>query len=219
MSPKKARVTTRQAAGQAPARAKAGQAAEPEPGGIWRRVTAPARAMGWLPFTTLVLAVLGLVDSAYQVYTHFSATGLLGCSAKTDACAVVQNSSYAYIFGIPVAVFGLAFYVFMVVACSPRAWRASWPLLHRVRLASVVIGILFVLYLVYTEVVTLGKICAYCTSVHVITFLLFVLIVVRFTAPGQPAATAAVSPPAQRQGNGSRPSGRQAGPGGPARRK
>jgi len=41
----------------------------------------------------------------------------------------------------------------------------------------VIIGIVFVLYLVYTELFTLDAICLWCTIVHVITFLLFALIV------------------------------------------
>ena len=32
-----------------------------------------------------------------------------------------------------------------------------------------------VIYLVYAEFIIIGSICLYCTSVHVITFLLFVL--------------------------------------------
>ena len=39
-----------------------------------------------------------------------------------------------------------------------------------------VVGIVFVLYLVYTELFTIRSICLWCTSVHVITFALFVLI-------------------------------------------
>jgi uncharacterized membrane protein len=39
-----------------------------------------------------------------------------------------------------------------------------------------VVGIVFVLYLVYTELFTIKAICLWCTSVHVITFALFVLI-------------------------------------------
>jgi len=38
-------------------------------------------------------------------------------------------------------------------------------------------SMVFVLYLVYTELITLNAICLWCTSVHVITFLLFGLIV------------------------------------------
>ena len=35
----------------------------------------------------------------------------------------------------------------------------------------------FVLYLVYAELIEIGKLCEYCTAVHIITFALFVLIV------------------------------------------
>jgi uncharacterized membrane protein len=132
--------------------------------------------------TTFVLSIIGLADSGYQVYTHFTGTGLLGCSTRADACVLVQSSVYAWVFGIPVAVLGAAFYAFMVVICSPPAWRSRRPALGWVRLAAVVSGMLFVLYLVFREVVSLGEICAYCTSVHVITFALFTLIA--FAATG-----------------------------------
>jgi uncharacterized membrane protein len=42
---------------------------------------------------------------------------------------------------------------------------------------------LFVLYLIYTEVIRDGRICPYCTSVHVIKFPLFALIVYQGTTP------------------------------------
>ena len=44
-------------------------------------------------------------------------------------------------------------------------------------LGSAVVGIGFVLYLIYVEVIQIGNICLWCTSVHVITFLLFALLV------------------------------------------
>jgi uncharacterized membrane protein len=147
--------------------------------------------LGWLPWTTFVLSVIGLADSSYQVYTHFTGTGLLGCSGNGDPCLLVQSSSYAWIFGIPVAVLGAVFYVAMVVICSPLGWRSRWPAVAWARLGAVVVGMIFVLYLVYRELVSIGEICPYCTSVHVITFLLFGLIV--FAATGvvrTPAAAA-----------------------------
>jgi uncharacterized membrane protein len=81
----------------------------------------PRRPLGWLPWTAFGLSVLGLVDAGYQVYTHFTGTGLLGCGAKADACVLVQSSVYAWVFGIPVAVYGAAFFAFMFVICSPPA--------------------------------------------------------------------------------------------------
>jgi uncharacterized membrane protein len=145
--------------------------------------------MGWLPFGTFVLSVIGLADAGYQVYTHFTGTGLLGCSAKADACVLVQSSQYAWIFHIPVAVYGVVFFAFMVAICSPWGWRLQQPMVRHARLAAVVVGMIFVLYLIYRELISLDQICPYCTSVHIITFLIFALIVYEASAP-RPASPA-----------------------------
>ena len=90
----------------------------------------------------------------------------------------MTTSSESIIFGIfPVAVLGLAFYVFMVAINSPWAWRSELPAIRWARLGGVITGIAFVLYLVYAELIEIGKICEYCTAVHIITFALFVLII------------------------------------------
>ena len=133
-----------------------------------------------------MLCILGLADSGYQVYTHFTGSGLLGCSASTDSCVLVQNSVYAWVFGIPVAVYGAAFFALMLVLCSPPAWRSRLRLARQTRTAAVVIGMIFVLYLIYRELVSLRQICEYCTSVHIITFVLFGLLV--YDASGPKAA-------------------------------
>ena len=185
-APAKGKQASPQARGKQAAAVKGKQQAEQpaEPAGSsWRRPWTLPHTMGWLPFSCLALSVLGLLDAGYQTYTHFSNTGLVGCSAKGDSCVVVQTSSYAWVFGIPVAVLGLAFFVFMVVINSPQAWRAKNPLIHRLRLAAVVVGMLFVLYLIYNELIRIGQVCEYCTSVHIITFILFALIVYQATAP------------------------------------
>ena len=60
---------------------------------------------------------------------------------------------------------------------------------------AAVIGMIFVLYLIYRELVSLRQICEYCTSVHIITFVLFGLLVYDATGPkaanrSAPASTA-----------------------------
>jgi uncharacterized membrane protein len=165
------------ASGPARADGQLDQRGAEEAGGSQPRVRPSPWSMGWLEFTTLVLSVLGLADSAYQTYTHYSGIGLLGCNANGDACVLVQHSPESIVFGIPVAVLGVAFYLFMVPICSPWAWRSALPVIRRVRLASVAIGMCFVLYLIYAELIEIGRICPYCTSVHIVTFLLFSLIV------------------------------------------
>jgi Vitamin K epoxide reductase family len=65
----------------------------------------------------------------------------------------------------------------LVAVTTPWAWRASWPVLRWAWLAALIAGIALVLYLIYTELITLDAICLLCTSVHVITLPLFALVV------------------------------------------
>jgi uncharacterized membrane protein len=125
------------------------------------------------------LSLAGLGVSVYLTVAHYTSSSILACSDNGLVnCAAVTTSSESMVFGVfPVAVLGLAFYVFMAAVTSPWAWRATWPPLSWARFGSVIVGMLFVLYLIYTELFTLDAICLWCTSVHVITFLLFGLIV------------------------------------------
>ena len=146
----------------------------------------------WLQWLTFALAIAGLGVSSYLTYTHFTDAKILGCAENsTINCLKVTTSPQSYVFGIPVALLGLLFYVAAVPLMSPWAWRmtrrlsfigeGAWDTARRalpwVRLASLLVGIGFVLYLVYAELYEIDAICLYCTSVHVITFLLFVLTV------------------------------------------
>jgi uncharacterized membrane protein len=131
----------------------------------------------WLRWTTFVLALAGLGVSIYLTYAHYTESALAGCTETTGVvnCSKVTTSAQSMVFGIPVAVLGLAFYVFMAAIMSPWAWMARRREIGMLRLASMIVGIGFVLYLLYAELFDIGSICLYCTSVHVITFVLFVL--------------------------------------------
>jgi uncharacterized membrane protein len=153
-------------------------------------VGAAAGPAPWLQLTTFALALAGLGVSIYLTIAHFAESTLAGCSESGLVnCTKVTTSPQSYVFGIPVAVLGLAFYVFAAAIMSPWAWRAARREIHLLRLASLVVGIGFVLYLLYAELFIIGSICLYCTSVHVITFVLFVLTVFAAAAWGlKPAA-------------------------------
>jgi uncharacterized membrane protein len=143
----------------------------------------PALPPLWFQLTTWILSLGGLGVSIYLTIAHFNTSVTLACPAtSTVNCEKVTTSPESYAFGIPVAVLGLAFYVFLAVVNSPWAWRITWPPLRWVRVGSMVVGMVFVLYLIYAEMFSIGAICLWCTSVHVITFALFVLIVFGATA-------------------------------------
>ena len=142
-------------------------------------------AGGGLPLTTLVVSVLGLADSAYLTYEHFTQSASFACPENaTVNCVKVTTSPESHVFGIPVAVLGLAFFLFMAVVNTPWGWRAPWPAVHWARLGSVVVGIVFVLYLIWAELFRINAICLYCTGVHILTFILFALIVGRAAYSG-----------------------------------
>jgi uncharacterized membrane protein len=149
-------------------------------------------APGWLRWTTLVLALAGLGLSIYLTIVHLTPSALFCSDKGVINCAAVTTSAQSKLFGVfPVAELGLAFYVFMVAITTPWAWRMRWPAVYWLRLGSVVAGMLFVLYLVYVELIQLHHICLYCTGVHVVTFLLFALLV--FYAASKPVQEVAGS--------------------------
>jgi uncharacterized membrane protein len=131
----------------------------------------------WLQLVTFALAILGLAVSAYETYAHFNGNHLAGCPTGTTGtfnCTAVITSPQSMVFGVvPVAVLGLAFYVAAVPLFSPWAWRLEWRELNLLRLVSAVIGMGFVVYLIYAELYQIRDICEYCTGVHIVTFLLF----------------------------------------------
>lgn len=147
----------------------------PFPGADDRRVVVPR----WLSPVTLVLAVIGVGVSSYLTAEHFSgSTHLAGCSSGggTINCGAVTTSAESHIVGIPVAVLGLAYFVAAVPFLLPVAWRSADVRVRVLREAGAVAGLGFVCWLVFAELAKIHHICEYCTSVHVITLILFVLI-------------------------------------------
>jgi uncharacterized membrane protein len=143
----------------------------------------------WVPAVTLALAVAGLALSIYLTIEHFSGSTSLACpETGVVNCLKVTTSAQSKVFGIPVAVLGLAYFVAMIPLCLPVAWRDPRPLVGRARLVASGAGVAFVLYLLYAELLVIGNICLWCTAVHVVTFLLFGVIVFA-AALAEPAET------------------------------
>lgn len=131
----------------------------------------------WRIAVTGLLSLIGLGVSVYLTVDHFAKIPLACSDTGIVNCTKVTTSAESYFLGIPVAVLGLCFYAVMVAINSPWAWRAADRRIHLVRLALVVVGMCFALYLVACELLIIGNICLWCTSVHVITFAIFVLVV------------------------------------------
>jgi len=169
-------------AGARPAGTAGARAARSQPGATAAQpATGPGAippAPRWLIIATLALSVIGLGISIYLTIDHLTGAVPICSSKGIINCANVTTSAESKVFGIfPVSELGLAFYAFMVVVNSPWGWRLKHPAVRWLRLGSVIVGIGFVLYLVYAELIQIGNICLWCTGVHIVTFFLFVLVV------------------------------------------
>lgn len=139
----------------------------------------PMRTSLWRPVTCLVICVLGIAASIYLTYLHYAPAAIscpLGGTNSPIDCSRVLTSAQSVLLGIPIPFYGLAFFVAMFAMCLPVAWRSTSMWLARGRLASVVAGIGMVIYLVSQELLVIRKICIWCTSVHILTFVLFLIV-------------------------------------------
>jgi uncharacterized membrane protein len=141
----------------------------------------PARtSVGIIGWATLAVSVAGLLVAAYLTYEHFTAGSTLACpDTGVVNCAKVTSSRYSELFGIPVAVLGLAFFVGMTALSVPPMWRTASPWPARLRLAGVLTGVVFVCYLIWAELFRINAICLWCTVVHALTLVLFALVIIR----------------------------------------
>jgi uncharacterized membrane protein len=73
-------------------------------------------------------------------------------------------------------VLGLAYFFALLLLCLPWMWRSNRREIALLRLAAVVVGVGMVIYLVYAELFQINAICLWCTTVHVVTFALFVAV-------------------------------------------
>lgn len=131
----------------------------------------------WASPIVLLLSLGGLGVSTYLTAAHYSGGITLACpNTGVINCEKVTTSPESVVFGIPVAVLGLLFFAAMLVLNLPRAWRYPDPRLRAARLSLAISGVGFAIYLIYTELFTINAICLWCTSAHVLAFLIFAVI-------------------------------------------
>lgn len=138
----------------------------------------PALPPAWFQIPAWLLTLAGLGISVYLTITHYD-EGALVCSAtSTIDCHAVTTSEYSSLLGIPMPLLGLAFFVGFGALLTPWALRSTWPPLRWGRVAGVSVGVLMVVYLVTVELAVLHKICLWCTGVHAVTVVLFLLVLI-----------------------------------------
>jgi uncharacterized membrane protein len=119
-----------------------------------------------------LLAVVGLGIGGYLTYVHYA--GIKPICAASGGCEKVQNSRYAEVAGVPVALLGLIGYALILVTALIRG---DVPAIAGSFLALAGLG--FSVYLTYLELFEIHAICQWCVASAVVMAALAVLTALR----------------------------------------
>lgn len=123
------------------------------------------------------LSVLGFGIAAYLTALHYTTMVELVCpSGGLIDCETVLTSPQSVVLGLPVAAYGLVWFAVNALLQAlglQKRGLSSW--LRWVSLVWLAVGAVTVVYLVYVELNVVGKVCIWCTGVHLIILLLVAL--------------------------------------------
>jgi uncharacterized membrane protein len=102
-----------------------------------------------------LVTVAGVALASYLTYVHYEPAALI-CSTG-GGCETVQQSKYAEIVGIAVAVLGLAFWI---AALALVAWDSD--LARTLVVAMAATGAAFAAYLVILQLFVIDAVCTWC---------------------------------------------------------
>ncbi|HET9920675.1 MAG TPA: vitamin K epoxide reductase family protein [Ktedonobacteraceae bacterium] len=137
------------------------------------------------PVGQIVLLLLSLVGAGIAIYlttVHYAHVPLVCSTQGFVDCAAVLASSYSVVPGtsIPITIPGLL-WCLVSAALAIIALRAvSVPRnILIAQCAWALVGLLTALYLVFVEIVRLHTICAWCTALHVLILIIFLITLVQ----------------------------------------
>ncbi|HMK08139.1 MAG TPA: vitamin K epoxide reductase family protein [Anaerolineales bacterium] len=132
----------------------------------------------WTWMTAVVLAAIGLVDSLYLSYIKL-ANQTASCAVIGD-CATVNNSRFASIGGVPIALLGVAGYLLiLVLLVFDRPGRGEHEAIRFALFGVTLAGTLYSIYLTYLEVFVLRAMCPFCVLSALAMTGLFLISLVR----------------------------------------
>jgi len=104
------------------------------------------------------ISLLGFLDAVYLTVSHY--TGHISCSV-ISGCQEVLSSSYSEVFGIPLALLGATYYLFILI--NSLLYIDNQNKYSKLFLSYIpVVGFLFSIYLLYLMFFVIDALCQYC---------------------------------------------------------
>jgi uncharacterized membrane protein len=129
-----------------------------------------------------IVAVLGFMDATYLTIEHYSNV-IPPCSI--GSCETVLSSSWATVGGVPVALAGAVYYLFILVLLMVYRDGKNEKVL-RATLVFTVLGMIATIYFVALQLFVLHAICIYCMGSAITSTTLFIsalVILKKYRAP------------------------------------
>ena len=123
--------------------------------------------------TVATLSLVGIFVALYLLLYKLGIIGNLSCSV--GSCETVNSSKWASFLGLPVAGWGVAWYVamFVLALVSTGSRFAESSVVSTVLLGVAATGLVFSLYLTYLELFVIDAICQWCVVSAIIVTIIF----------------------------------------------
>jgi uncharacterized membrane protein len=133
----------------------------------------------------IVVSAAGIAVAGYLTYIHYKPAALI-CTVG-GGCETVQDSKYAVLVGVPIAIFGLAAWITAFVL---TLWNSD--LARTLTAALALAALAFAAYLVILQLFVIDAICIWCMANDVVLIPLFVVLALGrlWTAPDAAVAEA-----------------------------
>jgi uncharacterized membrane protein len=126
----------------------------------------------------IILTIIGLLVSIYMTIYKITSNDSM-CIGSGD-CKTVNASRYAEVYGIPVAVLGIAGYsailAVLLLERKPGLFQQNGTLLF---FGLSLTGFLFTLYLIFVETVLIKAYCPFCITSQTAMTIIFIISVIR----------------------------------------
>ena len=123
----------------------------------------------------VIVGIIGAYWSWYLLQWYISANTLTACILGSQ-CPLVFQTSFSYLYGVPIHLLAVSWFVLLTVLAGLRAYG--------IRIASmigVIVGALSVptiIYLDYIQLAIIHAICSDCEVAHAFGLILFALFIV-----------------------------------------
>jgi len=127
----------------------------------------------------IVASIIGFVDSAYLTIIKFTNSPIY-CTPGLGDCESVQNSQWATIWGIPIALLGSLAYLALIFCF---VFEKRIPVLKQysqfIIFGISLFGFLYSLFLTYLELFVIHAICQWCILSAICMTVIFIATIIR----------------------------------------